>query len=365
MHKILTIDTIGMTISAEAGAVLENLALKAEEKGLLYPIDLAAKGSCQLGGTIATNAGGLTFIRYQGTRQNVLGLEVVLADGTVLNLNRELYKNNTGYDLAQWFIGSEGTLGVITKATMRLVTRPKNLVTSTLAVGDAQSMLAILAKAHQWGYPIHAFEFYCQKSLELVLKTHPQTPRPFTETSSYYLLVTWECSDHTLVQGFLTDCLELGLIIDAVVADSHQTAANLWSIRENISESLSKHRIHKNDISLPVRQLAHFLDNLDHSSQALSIFAFGHLGDGNIHLNYLATGDEESFQQALTKIETSVSNYLQRYRGSISAEHGIGLLKKHHLKFARSPLEIQLMLNLKKQLDPSGILNPGKIFSSN
>lgn len=371
MNKIIAIDPINMSISAEAGAIIETLQKAAKDAGLFYPVDLAAKGSCQLGGNIATNAGGLKLIRYGGTREQVLGLEVVLVDGTVLDLNYDLRKNNIGYDLKHLFIGSEGTLGIVTKATMKLVGLPKDLRLTCMAVPDFESVTKLLGLVNLRGIHPTAFEFFTDECMRLVLKHHKNLKNPFQGQAAFYTLLEFEKQAEGStdpMEPFLEEAFERGLIVDAVVASNSSEFQNLWGFRENISESVAvEGHVRKNDISLPISSLPPFISEMEKvlaKIQGVQMFLFGHIGDGNLHLNYSGSFDTDynEFRDKTRKTELEVFELVKRFKGSISAEHGIGVLKKADLLFSCTPENIVLMKRIKKAFDPDCLLNPGKIF---
>lgn len=371
MNKVLKVDDIGMTIEVEAGATTQSVQEAAKAKNLFFALDLAAKGSSQIGGNIATNAGGTKLIRYGGMREQVLGLEVVLANGTILDMNTSIRKNNTGYDLKQLFIGSEGTLGLVTKATLRLMPQPKDLQLMCMGIPHITEIPKVLQRVNQLGIQPTAFEFFSQKALDLCLKYHPGLRMPLAEQVDYYVLL--EVENHGQAEEQFTDLCELlfedGTVTDAVVNQSTQQFHDIWALRENISESISTHgHVRKNDISVPIDQLSGFIENISDiiSKDALDIelILFGHIGDGNVHINYVAPFqmDLETFKDQARRTERKIFDLLPEYKGSISAEHGIGLLKKKDLILSRSELEINLMKEIRKVFDGRGILNPGKIF---
>jgi glycolate oxidase subunit GlcD len=371
MDRILGIDPINMSITAESGAIVETLQKAAKDRGLFYPVDLAAKGSCQLGGNIATNAGGLKLIRYGGTRENVLGIEVVLVDGTILDLNYDLRKNNIGYDLKHLFIGSEGTLGIVTQATMKLVTLPKDLRLTCMACPDFESVTKLLGLINLRGIHPTAFEFFTHQCLELVLKHQKSRINPFQDKSPIYTLLEFEKQADGAVdpmEPFLEEAFERGLITDAVIATNSTEFQNLWGFRENISESVAiEGNVRKNDISLPISSLPVFISEMEKvlaHIKGVQMFLFGHIGDGNLHLNYVGDFKQDYAEfRALTRdTELGVFKLVQKHKGSISAEHGIGVLKKADLHFCCSPEQLELMKRIKRAFDPSDILNPGKIF---
>jgi glycolate oxidase subunit GlcD len=372
MNKILDVDRENMSIRTEAGVLTEELQRVARSHELFFPIDLASKGSCQIGGNIATNAGGLKFIRFGGTREQVLGLEVVLADGSILDLNRSLRKDNTGYDLKQLFIGSEGTLGIITGATLRLTARPKDVQLLCFAANSITQLTSILTLSQQWGLTLSAFEFFSQIAFDKVKACFPQCKDLCASKGAYYALVEIEGDQRSLnsqVEEFSSEVFAKNLAHDGTIAISSQERRELWFARESITESLSTlGHVRKNDISLPLSAIDAFcqaLANLPIPRElGCEVVLFGHLGDGNIHLNFFApkTTNNDSFRRAGETFSQDVLALVRKHHGSISAEHGIGLLKKAELPFSRSSAEISLMKNIKHLLDSKNILNPGKIF---
>lgn len=371
MNNIVEVDDVGMTIHVQAGVTTQAVQEAAVNAGAFFALDLAAKGSSQIGGNLATNAGGLKLIRYGGAREQVIGLEVVLADGTILNLNHQLRKNNVGYDLKQIFIGSEGTLGIITEATLRMVTKPRELQLCCLAVPDAEAMMSILKTCHQSGMTLTAFEFFDHVSLELVLKHHQEVRCPFEQASPLYVLLEFEVakSDDGDLTTLLEGVFEAQLAIDGVIATSHKELQEIWSLRELISESLTMEgRVRKNDVSVPIRKIAEFLEKIQditrlHADQ-IKAFFFGHVGDGNVHINYVGDFnlDRLEFEADCKAIEEQVFQTVRDLNGSISAEHGIGILKKHDLHYSCSDTSLRLMKAIKMCFDQNLILNPGKIF---
>jgi glycolate oxidase subunit GlcD len=371
MNRILSMDPINMSVTAEAGVIIETLQKAAKDAGLFYPVDLAAKGSCQLGGNIATNAGGLKLIRYGGTREQVLGLEVVLADGTVLDLNYDLRKNNIGYDLKHLFVASEGTLGIVTKATMKLATLPKELRLTCMATDSFEKITQLLGLVNLRGIHPTAFEFFTQACLNLVLKHQTQRQNPFQDKHAFYVLLEFEKQPDGAtdpMEPFLEEAFERGLISDAVIASSSSEFHNLWGLRELISESVSMEGlVRKNDIALPISSLPPFIKEMEkvlEKIEGVQMFLFGHIGDGNLHLNYSAptSMDYDAFRSLTRETEVEVFKLVEKYRGSISAEHGIGVLKKADLHFCAPKEVVETMRRIKGIFDPNGILNPGKIF---
>ena len=377
MHRIHGIDTAARTLRCEAGATVEAVQIAAKARGLLYPVDFAAKGSAQIGGSIATNAGGVRVLRYGGTRAWVAGLEVVLASGERVEVGRGLVKDNTGYDLRQLFIGSEGTLGIIVGATMRLTNPPRGSVVALCAVPRDDAILVVFERL-QRAFELSAFECIDAAGLRHVLEHAGKTgPGPFAEPAPQHVLVevevtatgdTAEADTADALALVLADAQDAGEIVDAVLASTPAQAADLWSLREGISESLHRHRPHKADISVPISELTKFLaawrvlaaQHLDDCETVI----FGHVGDGNLHLNVLppADADETDFRRRAAAFDEHSYALVEAHGGSVSAEHGIGLLKRDHLHHCRSDVEIAVMRQVKAALDPGNLFNPGKIF---
>ena len=371
MTKITQVDSVGLTITAEAGVTTQALQEAAKQAGLFFPLDLAAKGTSQIGGNIATNAGGVKLIRYGGTREQVLGIEVVLANGDVLDMNVALRKNNSGYDLKHLFIGSEGTLGVVTKAVLRLMPPPRNLQLAVMAVDSFEKIPRILAECGKAAVSITAFEFFTQVAHRIVLQRLAGAKSPFSEMSAFYVLLEIEQpGQEPEMERLLEILLEAGLINDATIAASSAQFKELWGLRENITESLAAHgQVRKNDIALAIDKLAGFVKALESllatkKPKDMDLVLFGHIGDGNLHINYVSpkSRDAKEFHQEARGIEEEVFRLLAEFKGSISAEHGIGLTKKKDLHFTRTAAEVEWMRLTKKMWDPKGILNPGKIF---
>jgi FAD/FMN-containing dehydrogenase len=371
MNKILDVDSVGLTISAEAGVTTEALQMAARGVGLFFPLDLAAKGSCHIGGNIATNAGGVKLIRYGGTREQVLGLEVVLANGDILDMNVALRKNNSGYDMKHLFIGSEGTLGVVTKAVLRLMPKPRNLQLAIMAVETFASIPKILNQCSQAAVSVTAFEFFTDIAHRIVLQHLPGAKTPFKDIAPFYVLLEIEQpGSEPEMESLLERLFEAGLIQDATIASTSAQFKELWGLRENITESLAAHgQVRKNDISLAIDKLDGFVSKLEallaaQNPMDMELVLFGHIGDGNLHINYVSpkSRDPKEFHTAARAVEEAVFKLLTQFKGSISAEHGIGLTKKKDLHFTRTAVEVEWMRRIKQIYDPKGILNPGKIF---
>jgi len=357
-----------------AGAVTEAVHQHCAPSGLTWPIDFASKGSSQVGGNISTNAGGVKVIRYGLTRQWVLGLQVVTMQGDILELNGALEKNNTGIDLRQIFIGSEGTLGVITEATLKLTRLPGKLEVFFFGVEDISAVLKLFHEVRKSSFKIMAFECMTRNCFELVSSEQGLKP-PFDRYYPAYVLLEIESSESAEAQSelepWLSKLFEGGWVLDGTWAQSTREAQELWRFREGISESLT-HRgfAYKNDIALPVSRLEEFVEEMtclfsgrDFQGE---VFLFGHIGDGNLHVNTLkpAEMDKETFIQLCHEMDLQLFALVNKHAGSISAEHGIGLLKKSALHFSRSEPELAIMKGLKQVLDPQGLLNPGKIWDN-
>lgn len=379
MQTILEVDPAARTLRCEAGATVEQVQIAAAEVGLLYPVDFAAKGSAQIGGSIATNAGGVKVIRYGSTRVWVAGLQVVVASGEVLELGGPLVKDNTGYDLRQLFIGAEGTLGIVVSATLRLCAPPRGEVLALCALPDDASVLKLFAHV-QRSLPLLAFECFDQGCLQHVLAHRGKAgPGPFDEPSPQHVLIEVEVEGHgeaareaTLeaLTATLGEAAEQELLFDAVVASTSAQAREIWEYREGISESLHAHSPHKADIALPVAKVAEFLAAWRPAvAQALPeapALVFGHVGDGNLHLNILKPEAEplDAFVARAKAFDEQTYALVQQLGGSVSAEHGIGLLKRGHLHYSRSEGELAMMRAIKQALDPTGLFNPGKVLGS-
>lgn len=368
MRRLDPVDELGLTVRVQAGAVTEVVHRHVAPLGLTWPVDFASKGSSQVGGNIATNAGGVKVIRYGLTRQWVLGLQVVLASGEVLELNGALEKNNTGFDLRQLFIGSEGTLGVITEATLKLTRLPERRDVMLFAVADLAAVLRLYRAARRAPFTLAAYEVFTDRCLSRVLR-HRQLRSPFGDPASHYVLVEAEGATPTLLERWMGELGQAELVSDGTLAQSTQQSAALWALREGIAESLFATGLpHKNDISLPIAALEPFCAELEQlfarDYPGWEICLFGHIGDGNLHVNVMKPEalSEADFYARTDAADRDLFGLVARYRGSISAEHGVGLLKKPYLSYSRSPAELALLRRVKQALDPLGILNPGKIF---
>jgi FAD/FMN-containing dehydrogenase len=368
MRRMDAVDTLGATLRVQAGAVTEQVHRHCAGHGLTWPVDFASKGSSHVGGNIATNAGGIHVIRYGLTRQWVLGLCVVLMGGTVLELNGALEKNTSGTDLRQLFIGSEGTLGVITEATLKLTRLPGKLEVFLFAVNDLAAVLRLFHEARRAPFTIMAYEFFTQQCLARVQR-HRQLRSPFAAPSSHYVLLEIEGGDASAMDAWLGSLFERELVSDGTMAQSSGQAAELWALREGISESLSATGLpHKNDVALPIARLEPFCSELDRVFSARypewEICLFGHIGDGNLHINVMKPESLEpgQFLARTQAADHELFRLVQSHHGSISAEHGIGLLKKAYLGYSRSAAELEIFRGIKRALDPRNLLNPGKVI---
>jgi len=372
MNRMHEVDVLAQTVRVQAGAVTESVHKHCEAHGLTWPVDFASKGSSHVGGNIATNAGGVKVIHYGLTRDWVLGLQVVTMGGEVLELNGSLEKNNTGVDLRQLFIGSEGTLGVITEATLRLARTPGDLSVFFFAVKDIPAVLELFQEARRAPFEIMAYEFLTHNCLQAVMR-NLNVKSPFAHEHGAYVLLEVQrpksADAQIFLDGWLAGLFEKDRVVDGTLAQSTREARELWSLREGIAESLVRWGfVHKNDIALPIAQLEDFIAEMyqmfagRHSS--LEVYLFGHIGDGNLHINTMkpADMDKSEFLKQVHEVDKDLFTLVHKHEGSISAEHGIGLLKKASLHYSRTPVEIEYFRAIKKIFDPDGLLNPGKIF---
>ncbi|HET7364331.1 MAG TPA: FAD-binding oxidoreductase [Burkholderiales bacterium] len=366
MNRIRELDRLNDTITVEAGCVLANVQRAADEAGRLFPLSLAAEGSCQIGGNLSTNAGGVNVLRYGTAREQVLGLEVVLPDGRIWNGLRGLRKDNTGYDLKQLFLGAEGTLGIITAAVLRLHPKPSASATAWIALASAAAAMELLAFLHErLGERLSAFELLSRACVEAVLAFAPGTQDPLARPHPWYVLV--EIADsgdeqalRERVEKALTEAAERSALADAALAQSGEQARALWRIRETVPEAQFTNV--KHDISVAISKTAEFIERAAKRLIArypdVRIYAFGHVGDGNIHYN---VGPEQLVAER-PAVNRIVYDTVAELGGSISAEHGLGQLKRDEIRAHKSALELELMRRLKEALDPQGLMNPGKVL---
>ncbi len=369
MNQVIEFESATQQVKCQAGVITEQLQQFAEENDLYYPVDFASSGSSQIGGNIATNAGGIKVIRYGLTRDWVMGLTVVTGKGEVLELNAGLIKNATGYDLRHLFIGSEGTLGIVTEATIKLTRQPTNLTVLLLAIPQLDKVKELL-NTFQKAIDLTAFEFFSEEALKKVMPHHG-LPRPVETEAPFYCLLEFDATSDDILEKAL-GCFESGLeqefILDGVMSQSQQQAEELWKYREYISETISTSRPYKNDISVTPDKVSDFLGRVDNivaeHYPEFEVIWFGHIGDGNLHLNILAPDDMDyaEFVKACEKVNPLIFEVLQELGGSISAEHGVGLLKKPYLNFTRTDAEISYMKGIKATFDPNNIMNSGKLF---
>jgi FAD/FMN-containing dehydrogenase len=375
LNKVRNIDPLNCTITVEAGCVLAELQKVAEEAGRLFPLSLAAEGTCQIGGNLSTNAGGTAVLRHGNARDLVLGLEVVLPSGEVWDGLKSLRKDNTGYDLKQLFMGAEGTLVIITAAVCKLYPLPRETCTVLLALSDpaaATGMLAHLRAASSDG--VTSFEYMHRDCLDMVFEHIPDTVDPFAERYTHYALAELASGREggglqETVESALADAFESGAVLNAVIAASGQQAAQLWRLRETIPES-QKHAggCIKHDISVPVSSVAAFLTQATAAARkeipGVRVVPFGHMGDGNIHFNLSQplAEDRKTFLARTETIEHVIHDIAVALDGSFSAEHGVGVLKRGELHRYKAPVEIGMMRAIKRTLDPNGIMNRGKML---
>jgi FAD/FMN-containing dehydrogenase len=369
MTRILDADAAGNTMMVEAGATLKSVQDAADGIGRLFPLSLASQGSCRIGGNLSTNAGGLNVIAYGNARDLCLGLEVVLADGRVWNGLGRLRKDNTGYDLKSMFIGAEGTLGVITGAVLKLFPRPKHSETAFIAVPSPKAAIELLSLAREMsGNRVVAFELLPLIALGFTIR-HMGARDPLGAPSPWYVLAELADPAEGTFMRVLEEAMARGVVTDATIAQSNSQRNDIWAIRELISESQKfEGGSIKHDVSVPVSQVPRFLDEaaaaVARFMPEARVIAFGHLGDGNIHFNVSqpAAMDKEAFLATWNEMNDAVFEVVQKLGGSISAEHGIGRLKRHRMSTIKSPVELRMMRDLKYMLDPHGILNPGKVL---
>jgi FAD/FMN-containing dehydrogenase len=377
LNRVRAVDAANLTVTVEAGCILQTLQEVCEKEGFLFPLSLAAEGSCTIGGNLATNAGGTQVVRYGNTRELCLGLEVVTAQGEVWSGLTGLRKDNTGYDLRHLFIGSEGTLGVITAATLRIYPLPASQLTAFAAVPSLEAAVQLLGLAHKHlNAGLTGFEVMGDFALSLVRKHFPQQNLPFAGVSPYCVVL--ENSDHesesharAQFERLLEAALEQGCVLDAVVAENLAQARALWHIRESIPLAQAQEGLNiKHDISIAVSRIPAFVQEtdalLEQQFPGVRLVNYGHLGDGNLHYNVQAPAgtDAQAFlRDQEGAINALVYDMVDRYNGSISAEHGIGSLKREKLAHHKSPVALNAMRAIKRALDPDNLLNPGRIFT--
>jgi len=362
MNGILELDHQSMTITVKSGTQLQLIQQAADAAGLRLPLDLGARGSCQIGGNVATNAGGNQVLSFGMARALVLGLEAVKADGTIVATHNKMLKNNAGYDLKQLFIGSEGTLGVITEVVLRLFPASRNKHTALVSLGSFEDVIKLLHIAQSGFARLSAFEVMWDDYFLRAVAETENTSDPFDKTYPYYVLLESENDSLDCFQEILFELLENGTLLDAAIAQSGKDSDQFWAIRDAIGELLSQITDAANfDIGLPISRMQTFLEKaqgkLSSRFDNLQTITFGHLADGNIHMIAWTDGKHSSHE-----IYKVVYELLQEFEGTVTAEHGIGVMKTNYLKLCRSPEEIELMKTLKQALDPNNILNPGRVL---
>jgi len=370
MRKVLDFNPVDRTLTVEAGVVTATVQELAREKGLYYPVSFASEGSSQVGGNVATNAGGIRVLKYGLTRDRVVGLKVVTGRGEVLELNRGLIKNASGYDLRHLFIASEGTLGLIVEVTLQLVDPPLPSRVLLLGVESMDSLMKVFDSLRS-NLELSAFEFFTDRALHHVRHAN-NLPAPFDTPCPLYVISEFDCPDERAEEKAM-ECFELcadqGWLLDGVMSQSDRQIEDLWRYREGISESISHFPPYKNDLSVRVSRVPEFLERMNGLMAEIcpdfEVVWYGHIGDGNLHMNILKPAglDLVEFEARSHEISEKTYALTQEIGGSISAEHGIGLLKQPWLGRSRSEAEIESMRGIKKVFDPAGILNPGKLLS--
>ncbi len=368
MNRVLDFNAVDRTLTVQPGIALEAVHKAAQQHGLIYPVDFGARGSCSIGGNVSTNAGGIRVIRYGNTREWIAGLKLVTAAGELLELNRGLIKNSSGYDLRQLVIGAEGTLGFVVEATLRLTDPPPPSQVMVFAVAEMASLMRVFAVCRS-RLVLGAFEFFTDRALHHVVAHGAQNP--FAEVSPYYVITEFDAATDTqrdAALGVFEQCVNEGWVSDGVMSQSDAQAAALWRLRDGITESLAPHRPYKNDIAVRISVVPAFLAEMQTLLQReypqFDVVWFGHIGDGNLHINVLKPADlpDAEFIAQCERVTKLLAATLAAHGGSISAEHGIGLVKKAYLGSTRSAAEIALMRGVRAAFDPQGLMNPGKLF---
>lgn len=372
LNKILAFVPEDRLVRAQAGVITAHLQNFAREQGLYYPVDFASAGSSQLGGNISTNAGGIKVIQYGLTRNWVQGLTVVTGRGDILELNKDMTKNATGYDFRHLFIGAEGTLGFVVEASMKLARAPRDLRVMVLGTPDFDAVMHVL-DAFRQQMDLTAFEFFSELATQLVT-THQGIARPFAAATPFYVLLEFEALSEAMVDEAMAvfeACVQQGWVVDGVMSQSESQAKALWRLRENISETISRYTPYKNDLSVIIQSVPAFIRDIDAIVAAqypdFRVVWYGHIGDGNLHLNILKPDDMDKteFFARCETVNKPIFETVASYRGSVSAEHGVGLVKKPYLGYTRSPQELAYMRAIKQVFDPNNVMNPGKVFEIN
>ena len=371
MKKILDFDATDRLVTCQPGVVTSDLKEFAEAKGLFYAVDFASAGASQLGGNVATNAGGINVLRYGMTRDYVKGMKVVTGKGELLNLNRGLTKNATGYDFRHLFIGSEGTLGFVVELTLELINPPKDPTVMLLGLERIENTTELL-RVFKENLNLTAFEFFSGNAIRRVMEANALND-PLSRSYQLYVLLEFENSSKVeleLATEVFERCVAHGYAKDGVISQSQDQARKLWKFREGITESIAKHTPFKSDVSVRESKIPHFLRRLEEilieSVPQLEAVLFGHLGDGNIHINLLKPFDMQmqEFREECEKVSNLIFELVQKLDGSISAEHGIGLVKKPYLKYSRDEADRNYMKGVKRIFDPKNIMNPGKLLDA-
>jgi len=369
MRRIIGFNAVDRTLMVEPGVVTRAIQDYASQRKLYYPVSFASEGSSQIGGNIATNAGGIRVLRYGLTRDQVVGLKVIDGRGELIECNSGLVKNASGYDLRHLFIGSEGTLGLIVEATLRLTHPPQPSRVMLLAVSSLDGMMTVFRQFND-ALNLTAFEFLSGAAMSYVRSGH-DLPAPMETETPYYALLEFDCPDpgtEDLALQRFEFCVEDGSVLDGVVSQSEAQAADLWRYREGISEAITKYTPYKNDLSVRISKIPAYLRDLDELAQSrypdFEVLWYGHFGDGNLHMNILKPTDMpvEEFEKVCGRVNPDVFELTREHHGSISAEHGIGLLKQPYLSYSRSEQDIERMRGIKAVFDPANILNPGKLL---
>ena len=367
MNQLIEFNEFESTLRVQPGMITQEVQRQAEEKGLFMPISFSAEGSSQIGGNVATNAGGIHVIRYGLMRRWIRGIQVVTGKGDILQLGKGLIKDATGYNLLQLFIGSEGTLGLITEVTMSLTQKPSSLSVFLLGVSDLNMVVEVYS-CFKKQVQLNAFEMFTDKAVEYV-ESMGKHKIPLSQRSSYYVLMEVLQSDQEKVFSVFEKLMSEGKIEDGTVSQNSEQAEQIWALRENISESIAQYQPYKNDIAVRISQLPEFLSQVNNLLKKeyphYEVVWFGHIGDGNLHINILRPKDlnADEFVQNCNQVNELLFSKVSEFGGSISAEHGVGLLKKKYLHYSRSKEELEYMKSIKKVFDPDQILNPGKVLN--
>ena len=374
MNKIKNLNEANFTITVEAGCILNNIQNIADEKKFLFPLSLASEGSCTIGGNLSTNAGGINVLRYGMARDLVLGIEVVLANGEIWSNLTSLRKDNRGYDLKQLFIGSEGTLGIITSAVLKLFPAPRNIETALFAIPNTDAAIELLGLARNASADLlNAYELVSRIGMEMVIKHIPGAKEPIKDKYEWYVLIEFSSSSKNNLRQQMEDLFELALnkkiVLDGVIAESTQQRKDLWVLRDGLNEAQKPEGGSiKHDISVPINNVSKFIDSASKCVKKFipssRVVAFGHIGDGNIHFNISQPlkQDKNEFLNKWNDVNKLVFDIVESLNGSFSAEHGIGKLKRKELQTYNPKIEIDLMKSIKSTFDPNNILNPGKVL---